>query len=194
MRTRTRRWFRPVPRLVSALTTVVTIVATVVGLVLLVPGLLGFDRYVVTGASMSGTIERGSIVFTRDVAVTALAVGDVITYIPPPDSGIDHLVTHRISAIEFEDTAVVFRTQGDANASVDPWAFSLDAADQARVEFAIPALGFVFIALADPETRMLALGIPAGLVALFCVVEIIVVMRSRSSKRDTVTPEAVAVS
>jgi len=194
MRTRTRHWFRPVPRLVSALTTVVTIVATLIGLVLLVPGLLGFDRYVVTGASMSGTIERGSIVFTRDVAVTALAVGDVITYIPPPDSGIDHLVTHRISAIELEDTALVFRTQGDANASVDPWAFSLDAADQARVEFAIPALGFVFIALADPETRMLALGIPAGLVALFCVVEIIVVVRSRSSRRDTVTPEAVAVS
>ena len=194
MRTRTRRWLRPVPRLVSALTTVVTIIATLIGLVLLVPGLLGFDRYVVTGASMSGTIERGSIVFTRDVAVTALAVGDVITYIPPPDSGIDNLVTHRISAIEIDDTAVVFRTQGDANASVDPWAFSLDAADQARVEFAIPALGFVFIALADPETRMLALGIPAGLVALFCVVEIVVVMRSRSSKRYTFTPEAVAVS
>jgi len=193
MRTRTRHWLRPLPRLVSALTTVVTIVATLIGLVLLVPGLLGFDRYVVTGASMSGTIERGSIVFTREVAVTALAVGDVITYIPPTDSGIDHLITHRISAIELGETAVVFRTQGDANASVDPWAFSLDASSQARVEFTISALGFVFIALADPETRILALGIPAGLVALFCVVEIIVVVRSRSSQRTALAPEAVAV-
>ncbi|MGC5198769.1 signal peptidase I, partial [Aphanothece microscopica] len=134
-------------------------------------------------ASMSGSIERGSIVFTRNVPVTALAVGDVITYIPPASSGITHLVTHRISAIELNDSSMVFSTKGDANASADPWAFTLDAADQARVDFAVPGLGFVFIALADPSTRMLALGIPAGLVALFCVAEIVVVVRSRSSER-----------
>lgn len=198
MRTRTRRRFRPLSRLLSVLTTAVTVVATLIGLVLLVPGLLGFDRYVVTGASMSGTIERGSVVFTREVPVTALAVGDVITYLPPPDSGIDHLVTHRISAVELTDAGQVFRTKGDANESVDPWLFSLDAAGQARVEFAAPALGFVFIALADPEMRMLVLGIPAGIVGLFCIGEIIVVFRSRGAARvidsDRVAPVAVAVS
>jgi len=198
MRIRTRRRFLPLSRLVSALTTAVTIVATLIGLVLLVPGLLGFDRYVVTGASMSGTIERGSIVFTREVPVTALAIGDVITYVPPTDSGIDHLVTHRISDIELTDAGKVFRTKGDANQSVDPWPFALEAPGQARVEFVAPALGFLFIALADPATRMLVLGIPAGLVALFCVGEIIVLMRSRAAnraiERDILAPAAVALS
>lgn len=198
MRIRTRRSFRPLSRIVSALTTTVTIVATLIGLVLLVPGLLGFDRYIVTGASMSGTIERGSIVFTREVPVSALTVGDVITYLPPADSGVGHLVTHRITSIDRTDTALAFRTQGDANSSVDPWAFSLDAPGQARVEFAVPALGFVFMALADPATRVLVLGIPAGLVALFCVGEIVVVMRSRAAKRanntEVIGTTAVSVS
>jgi len=193
MRIRTRRT-RPLRGAVSLALTALSIAATLVALVLLVPGLLGFDRYVVTGGSMAGSIERGSIVFTREVPVSALAVGDVITYIPPAESGIDHLVTHRILAIDAAETGLVFRTQGDANASADPWVFSLDAPGQARVEFAVPALGYIFIALTDPGTRMLALGVPAGLVALYCVGEIIVVLRSRTTSGTGLVPAPVAVS
>ncbi|MFC4138053.1 MULTISPECIES: signal peptidase I [unclassified Microbacterium] len=153
-------------------TTLVTITAVIItGLValMLVPGLLGMDRYVITGGSMSGTFERGTLVLERQVPVSDLRVGDVITYLPPEDSGVTELVTHRIvETTEQSDAAGgrVFRTKGDANESADPWTFTLAAAQQPRVEGWIPAVGWVFIALSAPGIRMLAIGVPAALIAL----------------------------
>ena len=62
----------------------------------IVPAALGFQRYVITGSSMGGSLGVGAIAFEEVVPVNDLRVGDVITYQPPADSGIDHLVTHRI--------------------------------------------------------------------------------------------------
>jgi len=182
MRARTPRRGRGFARLVAVMSTVLSVVGVVFALALLVPGILGFERYVITGDSMSGTIERGSLVFARVVPVEALAVNDVITYIPPPDSGISQFVTHRVVDIDTTAEGPIFSTKGDANESADPWNFGLIAPTQARVEFAVPAIGFVFIALADPVTRMLVIGVPAALVALYCVAEIVVLVRSRASR------------
>src|SRR5919199_902688 len=44
-------------------------------------------RYEFTSGSMTGTYDRGSIVFDKVVPVDQLQVGDVITYTPPPGSG-----------------------------------------------------------------------------------------------------------
>ena len=194
MRPRTLRRGRGFIRVIALTTTTLSVIAVVFALALLVPGLLGFERYVITGDSMSGTIERGSLVFARAVPVETLAVNDVITYFPPPDSGITNLVTHRVSAIDVTAEGPVFYTKGDANESVDPWSFGLTAPTQAKVDFAVPAVGFVFIVLADPPTRIFVLGIPAALVALFCVVEIIVVVRSRATLATARLSELVAVS
>src|SRR4051794_33550202 len=67
--------------------------------IVFVPSVLGYGRYVVTGDSMSGTYDRGSLVFDRPVPTKSLRVGDVITYRPPPDAGPRGLVTHRIAWI-----------------------------------------------------------------------------------------------
>jgi signal peptidase len=48
----------------------------------------------------------------------------------------------------------------------DPWTFSLDKPEQAKVAFSIPYIGFLLAALSIPTVRMLAIGIPAVLVAL----------------------------
>ncbi|MFE6996655.1 signal peptidase I [Microbacterium sp. NPDC057659] len=136
---------------------------------MLVPGMLGMDRYVITGGSMSGTFERGTLVLERQVPVDDLRVGDVITYLPPTDSGVTELVTHRIVDISEKTDAAggrVLRTKGDANASADPWTFTLAAAQQPRVEGWVPTVGWVFIALSLPGIRMLAIGVPAALIAL----------------------------
>ena len=82
----------------------------------IVPAALGFQRYVITGSSMGGSLGVGPIAFEEVVPVNDLRVGDVITYQPPADSGIDHLVTHRIVSIQGD----VYRTQGDANAGRRP--------------------------------------------------------------------------
>jgi len=173
----TRRAARRVARLLIALVGVATLLFA---LVILIPGMLGLERYVITGGSMAGSIERGDLVIAEPRPVSDLAVGDVITYLPPADSGITQLVTHRIIAIEPSPDGPLFRTQGDANASADPWQFTLVAETQAVIIATMPAVGWVFIALADPVHRMVLLGVPAAVIALMSLREIILLLRPRS--------------
>ena len=169
--------------------TVAAIIATAIAALMFVPGLLGLDRYVITGGSMSGTFERGALVLERQVPISELQVGDVITYLPPADSGLTELVTHRISAIEPSPDAagaLMFQTKGDANENVDPWTFTLADTVQPRVEGWVPAVGWIFIALAEPSIRMLAIGVPAALIALLSLRDL---LRAMSRRRPS-TPSA----
>jgi signal peptidase len=144
-----------------------TAVAIALAAAVLVPALLGYQRYVITSGSMTGTYDRGSLVYDRVVPTASLRVGDVITYDPPTGAGPAGLVTHRIVSIApGPGAARVFRTKGDFNPSVDPWTFSLTNRTQARVAFHLPYVGFALAALADRSLRMLIIGVPALLVAL----------------------------
>lgn len=150
------------------------LIVIVAACALLIPSLLGFQRYVIVSGSMNPTFDRGSIVFSKASAVSELKVGDVITYQPPTSTGIDHLVTHRVSAITAENGKRVFQTKGDANDVADPWKFELQATNQNVVKFSIPYLGHVLIALANPQTRLLLIGIPAALIGLLALYDLIV--------------------
>jgi signal peptidase I len=153
---------------------------------MLLPGLLGYQRYVITSGSMTGTYDRGSIVFDDVVAVSDLRVGDAITYTPPPGSGPSGRITHRIVWIgsdQFGRSAL--RTQGDANESADPWTFTLDGPTQARVAFHVPYVGYVLSALAIRQARMLLIGLPALLIALAIVLSF-----RRDVRRAAVAMEA----
>ena len=165
-------------RIASVLTTVLTVVVTLLGLALLLPSLFGIQRYVINGTSMTGTIDYGSVVFDEVVPTTELRVGDVITYQPPAGSGVDHMVTHRIVAIHGD----VFRTQGDAVPQRDPWKFKLDHPTQARVAFAVPYAGYPFLWLADRGSRMLAIGLPAALIALLSLWQIVTILRGKDEQ------------
>jgi signal peptidase len=154
----------PVRRLGGGL---LTGAALALAVAVLVPALLGFQRYVITSGSMTGTYDRGSIVYDRVVPTRELNVGDVITYAPPAGAGPAGLVTHRIVAITPQPGgARVFRTKGDANPVKDPWTFTLSRPTQARVVFHVPYVGFALAALADRKLRMVLIGVPALLVAL----------------------------
>src|SRR3954452_9802222 len=127
-----------------------TAAALALALAVLVPALLGYQRYVITSGSMTGTYDRGSLVYDRVVPTTSLRVGDVITYDPPAGAGPAGLVTHRIvSTSGGPGGARVFRTKGDANAVPDPWTFTLRQTRQARVAFHVPYIGYALAALAD---------------------------------------------
>jgi signal peptidase I len=150
------------------------------GLLLLVPVLLGLDRYVIVGGSMSPTIDRGSVVFAEDVPASELVVGDVITYVPPPESGTTQLVTHRIVDIAVGDDGMrTFRTKGDANDSVDPWTFQLAAERQNRVRTSVPFVGHLLLLLASPRNRILVIGIPAAFVASRALLDLVAAARTR---------------
>jgi signal peptidase len=133
----------------------------------LIPALLGFQRYVITSGSMTGTYDRGSLVFDEVARTSDLAVGDVITYDPPDGAGPAGLVTHRIDSIASGPGGTrVYRTKGDANAAPDSWTFTLTEPTQARATFHLPYVGYAFAALADRRLRMILIGLPALLVAL----------------------------
>jgi signal peptidase I len=133
----------------------------------LLPAALGYQRYVITSGSMSGTYDRGSLVYAREVPTATLRVGDVITYAPPPTAGPKGLVTHRIVWMGRDRTgAPTFRTKGDANAVRDPWRFTLQRPQQVRAAFHVPYVGFALAALGIREVRMLLIGLPALLIAV----------------------------
>ena len=52
-----------------------------------------------------------------------------------------------------------FFVVGPRNA--DPWTFQLPGPTQARLDHAVPHLGWAFIALSDPQVRQLVIGVPA---------------------------------
>lgn len=146
---------------------VATVLCLALAAVLLIPAALGFQRYVIVSGSMSGTYDKGSIVFDEEVPVDELKIGDVITYEPPQGTFSQDLVTHRIAWIGADEAGErTFRTRGDANPSADPWTFSLDGSEQAKVAFSVPYVGYLLAGLSIPLVRMLAIGVPAIAVAL----------------------------
>ncbi len=146
------------------------------GLILL-PGLFGYDRYAIESGSMEPTIPIGSVVYSKPATAKALAEGDIITYRPPPESGVKALVTHRIvekTKHRFAEgrDQYVFRTKGDANLDADPWTFTLDD-DEAALEHAhIPYLGYVYLVLSIPAVRILLITVPALLIAVLTIVSL----------------------
>jgi signal peptidase len=138
--------------------------ALILALAVLVPALLGYQRYVITSGSMTGTYDRGSLVFDRVVPTASLHAGDVITFRPPGHPG---LVTHRIASVRSVAGRRVFSTKGDANRATDAWGeISLSNARQARAAFHLPYLGYGIAALSERRVRMLVIGVPALLIAL----------------------------
>lgn len=162
-------------RFVNLAITTACVLVTLLAMAFILPSLFGLQRYVITGTSMTGTIDYGSVAVEEVVPVSDLRVGDIITYTPPPDSGVDHLVTHRIIAIRND----VLQTKGDAVPQKDPWKFKLDSAQQARVKFSVPYLGYPLIWLADREIRMLVIGLPAVVIALISLKQLFLALRPR---------------
>jgi signal peptidase I len=135
-----------------------------IAVLILVPPLLGYQRYVITGGSMGGALPRGSIAYDEVVPTEHIRVGDVITYRPPNS---DRLLTHRVVWIGRQRHGVrVYRTRGDANGTPDPRAVLLPNDGQARVVFHVPLAGYVLAALSVKPVRMAAIGVPALAIAV----------------------------
>jgi len=139
------------------------VLALAAAVLVLLPALIGWQRYAIVSGSMTGIYDKGSLVLDEVVPVRDLRVGDVITYMPPAG---DHLITHRIVSIGHDAAgARVFRTKGDANPVADGWTFRLDRPTQARVRFGIPYAGYALSALGRRDVRMVLITLPALLIA-----------------------------
>ena len=140
------------------------VVLLAIAVLILVPPLLGYQRYVITGGSMGGALPRGSIAFDEVVPTERIRVGDVITYKPPNG---DRLLTHRVVWIGHEHGgARLYRTRGDANPTADPKAILLPNGRQARMVFHVPVVGYLVAALSVRAVRVVAIGVPALAIAI----------------------------
>jgi signal peptidase len=134
------------------------------GLSMLVPTILGYQRYVIEGGSMGDALPRGSIAYAETAATDSIRVGDVITYRPP---GATTLRTHRVVWTgRSANGQRIFRTKGDANRAADRPAFTLPHDRQARVVLHVPIAGYAAAALSIRAVRMTVIGIPALAIAL----------------------------
>jgi signal peptidase I len=110
------------------------VVALAAAALVLLPSLLGYQRYVIKTGSMTGTIDRGSLIFDKVVPAKSLKVGDIITYTPPASSGVNEPITHRIVWAGRDRLGhLAFHTKGDFNPVADPWKFVLERPTQARL-------------------------------------------------------------
>jgi signal peptidase len=139
----------------------VAAVAFAVALVLAItagPRVLPYQTFYVYGRSMEPTISVGSMVVLSPVSFDQVQVGDVITVERPDAPGA--LVTHRVIAFEETPDGVGLVTQGDANATPDPWRVG-PKGDGYRLLFSVPYLGYVLYVFQSPIGRFALLIIPA---------------------------------
>ncbi len=132
------------------------------------PSLLGYHRYIILTGSMTGTYNRGSIVFDKPVPTASLKVGDPISYKPPPDFTSQGLETHRIYKITVgKDGVRTYQTKGDANKAPDVWHFQLPRPTQDEVKFSVPEVGYLFLILSIREFRLVVVAVPALLLGAY---------------------------
>jgi len=98
---------------VVALAVITTIVALSFGL--LAVRFAGLSAYVVMGGPTEQVLPIGSLVLVAPVPSHAVRVGDLVTVALP-----DGTLTHRVVAIERQDSGQVFTLQADATPAPDP--------------------------------------------------------------------------
>jgi signal peptidase len=155
-----------VKRALGTVATVICCAALVfVAGTIIVPGLFGLQRYVITGGSMTGTILKGAVIYSKITPVDQLKVGDIITFQPP---GYGEAVTHRIVTIGVDHSGRrTFSTKGDFNKVADPWnPVVLNEPRQARYVFQIPLYGYLLAALTMRTARLALIAVPAVLIAV----------------------------
>ncbi|GAA4696581.1 S26 family signal peptidase [Nocardioides nanhaiensis] len=126
---------------------VVALVLAPVTLLVVLPTMLGLERYVVSSDAMGGTLRPGTLLLERRVPAGDLEVGDVVT-VPRPgaDERADGeaLLTHRVVSLAPGEV----RTQADRAAQ--PVTVSTRANPTlARVELAVPLVGLPLLVDAD---------------------------------------------
>lgn len=120
---------------------------TMILLAVAVPAAFGLSHSTMTDDSMSGSMGRGSVVFTKPRLVMDLEVGDVITYrLPPgPDGAEGRQITRRIADIR----AGEIWTSSDRTGAIDPWTIGPGKAMQERAVIDLPYLGHVYDAVGN---------------------------------------------
>ncbi len=140
------------------------LVAVVAILTLLVPAVLGLQRYAILGGSMEPTIPLGSVVVVQPTNIDDVQVGSVITF--QLESGKPAVATHRVigEGLTGEGDRLLV-TQGDANDTAD---LEPVRAEQMRgvVRYTLPLLGWMTVVFSG-EVGMWVVPVVSGALLLY---------------------------
>jgi signal peptidase I len=132
---------------------------------------LGLYRPVtVLSGSMRPTFAPGDMVMVVPEPVSAVRVGQVISYQVPV--GIHQVETHRVVRILQGGAHPVVQTKGDANNYPDPWTARLEGATAWRLVAVVPHLGYLVNWLRSPAGRTAAIVVAPALLALLVLLEL----------------------
>jgi signal peptidase len=161
--TRVVRWSR---RLLDV--ALIALVAIVLGVVLYtsLAQKLGHTVIVIRGASMEPAVPLGSAVDVVPVVPDELQAGDIVTV--RESNGV--LVTHRVSRLVWLDDGLYVETKGDANATPDPVLLPASAIS-GRVDFIVPAAGYLIDMLGQPSGLIAILGLALTLLLAIWLLE-----------------------
>ena len=124
------------------------------------------SSFVVLSGSMEPRLQPGDLIVLRPVAPAAIEPGDIITYHAGQHGAAGReLITHRVVETTREAGDFVFRTQGDANPTVDP-----TPVDQSQVVgrlwISLPQVGHALLIAQRPLAQLLGVVVPGvGLIA-----------------------------
>lgn len=138
---------RGIGRVLADILLWVAAIAGVVCMVLVVLALTASITLIMfrTG-SMSPTIPAGSVAVVQEVPASEIEVGDVVTV----DRVGDLPVTHRVTSTSpgASDAERVITMRGDANASDDPYPYTVQTVRV--VLFSVPGIASVIVAMGNP--------------------------------------------
>ncbi len=155
---------------------IVTVIAVAFIGVNLIAGAKG---YAVTSNSMAGTLERGDVVFVRQISFDELEPGDVVTV---RSTGDKFHFTHRVVEIDKEKRTIT--TRGDANNSDDPMPTQAERI-VGKMWYKVPLLGYlsIFFLNFSKAAGLIALAIVA--VSLVVINTVIIKVKSKKKRGDS---------
>jgi signal peptidase len=131
------------------------------------PLAFGARPFTVMSGSMEPAIDTGDVVVIKSIPPSQARLGDVVTFRDPRHP--ERLLTHRVRGLRFDHRQSLFVTKGDAATQVERWKVARDG-HIGRALYRLPKLGHLALAVQTPLLRMLAIIIPALLLALLAIV------------------------
>lgn len=152
----------------KTLSTALIAVVVLIAILLVGTRLIGFAPYTVLSGSMEPNYHVGSVVYVKKVDPATLKVGDPITFRLTGNI----VATHRIIEVHGAGTPNLgFRTQGDANETVDD--ITPASSVIGKVVFCIPYLGYVSAFLQKPAGLICVVGTSAAVLIISNVIDAI---------------------
>lgn len=141
-------------RLAVSLVSGLTVLAVLAYGVLL---LSGYRAVAVYSGSMEPALPTGALAIVKPTPAAQVQVGDVITFTDPYVPG--KLVTHRIvEIVPRAGKPLAYRTKGDANPAIDPWAIELPGS-VGTLAFQVPVAGYALVYMHTVEARAALIGL-----------------------------------